>query len=832
MAGSLKNPAHFMKPLSSHGVGTPPYKLLPPSALTVPAKVAPKVTGVSGEPMAPKEDGKQSSLKPAHQTSPASQHEKETQVTLQPEAPAVIPQGATGTPLPSPSYSPYHHHHPPPQAPHLAQPYPPPPPPPPSHPGPDPHHLLELQRQTDMIVSRQAADIARLKTELSTQEAQHSGELARSRAGSRESRVGLEEEVLRLKQELKRCNASHKQQVSNMGEEHQRETIHLTEKMRKLTEDLHSVREESDGRNANLTTRLAAEQKSSSEQKDQLQNDVRQKQEEISRLTTQVAQQKAYIGDALPSSRTSAQWNIEKQNYDKKLKLLEEEKENIQTTADMLNVRLSSMQEIMAIQEKEMTQVQETQHDVTDKHPGEILLTKWREKVFALLVQRKSLEIVLKKDASTHGDKLHSLEGELDGSLNKVRILEHALADKEAQLQLEKKNVTKVEHELVSVQEVAGMLDSRLQESETCLCRMRDMVIRCHKYSNGLDMQSKEMVSRLNSHQQRLTFAISRIELLQDLLARKDSMLKLKVRGSSLQGYSDLSTQTDDQGLNPDSAVPMELKAELERLQKERDSLASRLKEDSAVFQQRIDDIREEMMEKTDKYEEENNQLRARVIDRGKEVESLEEQLSASDKSLTEAREETVRFRTDLARSQLVAEGASDEKCKLLESQHTERLAEMEKRLNEARREHAKAVVSLRQLERRHTREKERSSEALAAQEDYLTKEISKLKTRLSEVEADRNMLMVTLRQEGLLATCRAKQTGDIPSLIEKENGSCAGGDGERSDNHSISPTNHDRHPPDRGREPLHAVLKDLQTIAAKVLEDDDDDDEVEGNEE
>eukprot|EP00057_Strongylocentrotus_purpuratus_P001832 XP_003723290.1 PREDICTED: coiled-coil alpha-helical rod protein 1 isoform X1 [Strongylocentrotus purpuratus] len=346
-------------------------------------------------------------------------------------------------------------------------------------------------------------------------------------------------------------------------------------------------------------------------------------------------------------------------------------------------------------------------------------------------------------------------------------------------------------------------------------------------------MQSKEMVSRLNSHQQRLTFAISRIELLQDLLARKDSMLKLKVRGSSLQGYSDLSTQTDDQGLNPDSsAVPMELKAELERLQKERDSLASRLKEDSAVFQQRIDDIREEMMEKTDKYEEENNQLRARVIDRGKEVESLEEQLSASDKSLTEAREETVRFRTDLARSQLVAEGASDEKCKLLESQHTERLAEMEKRLNEARREHAKAVVSLRQLERRHTREKERSSEALAAQEDYLTKEISKLKTRLSEVEADRNMLMVTLRQEGLLATCRAKQTGDIPSLIEKENGSCAGGDGERSDNHSISPTNHDRHPPDRGREPLHAVLKDLQTIAAKVLEDDDDDDEVEGNEE
>nr|XP_054769395.1 coiled-coil alpha-helical rod protein 1-like [Lytechinus pictus] len=803
MAGPLKNPAHFMKP-PSYGVGGPSYKLLPPSALTVPAKTAPKVTGVSGEPTtSPKKARKQSPRKSNHQSSAAAQHEKETQVTLPPTTPPVVPHGESG----HPSYPPYqyHHHQPRPQGPHPTQPYHhPPPPPPPSHPGPDPHHLLELQRQTEMIVSRQAADIARLKTELSTQEAQHSAELARSKAGSRESRVGLEEEIMRLKEERKRSEASHKQQVSHMVEEHRTETSHMADKTRKLTEDLQRTREESDGKIANLTSRLAAEKESSTGEKDQLQCDIRQKQEEISHLTTQVAQLKAYIGDALPSSKTSAQWNIEKQNYDKKIKLLENEKENIQTTADMLNVRLSSMNEIMAIQEKEMTQVKEMYHDMTSKRTGEIMLTK----VPSLL---------------------NSIEGQLEGALNKAQILEHSLADKEAQLQLEKKNVTKVEQELVSVQEVAGMLDRRLQESEACLCRMRDMVIRCHKHSNGLDMQIKEMDSRLNSHQQRLTFAISRIELLQDLLARRDSMLKLKVGGSSLRGCADLSTQTEDHSSIQDSAVPMELKAEIERLQKERDSLASRLKEDSAVVQQRIDDIRKEMMSKTEEYEMENDQLRARIFDRGKEVESLEERLGESEKSLTESREETLRLRTDLARSQLVAEGASDEKCKLLESQHTKRLAEMEKRLNEARREHAKAVVSLRQLERRHAREKERSSEALSSQEDYLKKEISKLKTRLSEAEADRNMLMVTLKQEGLLPTHRAKQTGGIPSLMGKENRGDIGDDGERCDNNTISPTNHDRPPSSEGKEPLHAVLKELQTIAANVLEDDldDDDDEL-----
>ncbi|XP_063966253.1 coiled-coil alpha-helical rod protein 1-like [Lytechinus pictus] len=831
MAGPLKNPAHFMKP-PSYGVGGPSYKLLPPSALTVPAKTAPKVTGVSGEPTtSPKKARKQSPRKSNHQSSAAAQHEKETQVTLPPTTPPVVPHGESG----HPSYPPYqyHHHQLRPQGPHPTQPYrhPPPPPPPPSHPGPDPHHLLELQRQTEMIVSRQAADIARLKTELSTQEAQHSAELARSKAGSRESRVGLEEEILRLKEERKRSEASHKQQVSHMVEEHRTETSRLADKMRKLTEDLQRTREESDGKIANLTSRLATEKESSSGEKDQLQCDIRQKQEEISHLTTQVAQLKAYIGDALPSSKTSAQWNIEKQNYDKKIKLLEDEKENIQTTADMLNVRLSSMNEIMAIQEKEMTQVKELDHDMTSKRTGEILLTKWREKVFALLVQRKSLEIVIKKDASTYQDKLNSIEGQLEGALNKARILEHALADKEAQLQLEKNNVTKVEQELVSVQEVAGMLDRRLQESEACLCRMRDMVIRCHKHSNGLNTQSKEMDSRLNSHQQRLTFAISRIELLQDLLACRDSMQKLKVGGSSLRGCADLSTQTEDHSSIPDS-VPTELKTEMERLQKERDSLASRLKEDSAVVQQRIDDIRKEMMSKTEEYEMKNDQLRARIFDRGKEVESLEERLGESEKSLTESREETLRLRTDLARSQLVAEGASDEKCKLLESQHTKRLAEMEKRLNEARREHAKAVVSLRQLERRHAREKERSSEALTSQEEYLTKEISKLKTRLTEAEADRNMLMVTLKQEGLLPTHRAKQTGGIPSLMGKENRDDIDDDGERCDNNTISPTNHDRPPSSEGKEPLHAVLKELQTIAANVLEDDldDDDDELDEN--
>ncbi|XP_071480509.1 coiled-coil alpha-helical rod protein 1-like [Diadema antillarum] len=838
MAASLKSPADFMKPLKERN--GKPYRLLKPSALTVSAKPGFTVPDASSELATAKQKIEQltkenESLKTQARSPPSKQHAQEREVQTKDQAPVtvrLVPSQGTQT---HPAYDqphsavqapmPCHHGTPHPQPHPLSHPQPHPKP----LPGPDPIHLLELQRQMEAVVSRQAADLARLKTELRTQEAHHAAELVRTRGRGNEVRAELEQEVLHLKKALKNAEDEYNRKSKDMMESHRGDVAKLSEDALRSAGDFQRIREESDRRLAELSGQLSREKQSNEEKTQQLETDLREKEKAVVSLTGQVAQLKAYIGDSLPSSKTTAQWEVEKKAYDRKLQMLQQEDENSKKTVDMLNVRLAALNEILSIQEAEMTKVSSLPNHRYLKTPGSLLLTRWREKVFALLVQRKSLEIVTQRDKVAHQEKLSAVEGQLEGALNRIRLLEHTLSDKEAQLELEKKNVKCVEQELVSVQEVANMLDSKLQESQKCLCRLRDSAARCHKVSRGLEIHQQQAAERMSLYEQRLTFATSRMELLKDLLVRRDAMQRLG-RGSS-KGDGNMESSTQTEGCVSDRAVQPEVSAEIQRLKRERDSLASRLKEDSTLVEQRLLDLRQEMSQAIRKSEEKMGKLQLELEKKSSSVETLEEELQAKSQSLTEAREELVTVRTHLARTQLVAEGAADEKCKILESQHTERLAEMEQRLNDARREHAKAVVSLRQLERQSARERERSKEALASQEEYLTRETFKLQTKLSEVEADRNLLMVTLRQEGLLGNYRARETGKSSHLGNSESASAESDNAENAAQPREAATGgrkqcHFTSTQKGGREPLHAVLEDLHNIAAKVLEDEDEDED------
>jgi len=59
-------------------------------------------------------------------------------------------------------------------------------------------------------------------------------------------------------------------------------------------------------------------------------------------------------------------------------------------------------------------------------------------------------------------------------------------------------------------------------------------------------------------------------------------------------------------------------------------------------------------------------------------------------------------------------------------------------------------VVSLRQLERSSTRERERASEHLATVEEHYTRQVNALTEKLRNVEAERNLMMVC--KESLLS--------------------------------------------------------------------------------
>ena len=74
-----------------------------------------------------------------------------------------------------------------------------------------------------------------------------------------------------------------------------------------------------------------------------------------------------------------------------------QENESLRSTVELLNIRLSSLNEIISIQETELLKFQTKFSKGVSDHDNDVL-TKWREKLFALLVQLKSQEIVHEKE--------------------------------------------------------------------------------------------------------------------------------------------------------------------------------------------------------------------------------------------------------------------------------------------------------------------------------------------------------------------------------------------------------------------------------------------------
>ena len=103
------------------------------------------------------------------------------------------------------------------------------------------------------------------------------------------------------------------------------------------------------------------------------------------------------------------------------------------------------------------------------------------------------------------------------------------------------------------------------------------------------------------------------------------------------------------------------------------------------------------------------------------------------------------------------------------QARFSEEFAAVEKQLNEIQREHAKAVVALRQSERQVVREREKAAGQLQCQQMEYSQKISKLNSQLQTVEKERNMLLATVRQEGLKVPRRLPAAGHLSSSGKKK---------------------------------------------------------------
>ena len=95
-----------------------------------------------------------------------------------------------------------------------------------------------------------------------------------------------------------------------------------------------------------------------------------------------------YIGNKLSDSQLQ-RLEEEIQRVKSENEQLKETCKVLESTNELLNVRLSSLSNVLHIQETEMSR-----NDIyLDGEKASVLLKKWREKVYALLVQLKAQEI-------------------------------------------------------------------------------------------------------------------------------------------------------------------------------------------------------------------------------------------------------------------------------------------------------------------------------------------------------------------------------------------------------------------------------------------------------
>ncbi|XP_037389654.1 coiled-coil alpha-helical rod protein 1 isoform X7 [Pygocentrus nattereri] len=127
---------------------------------------------------------------------------------------------------------------------------------------------------------------------------------------------------------------------------------------------------------------------------------------------------------------------------------------------------------------------------------------------------------------------------------------------------------------------------------------------------------------------------------------------------------------------------------------------------------------------------------------------------------------------------QLIQNALSDLQQQLMQEKVSEmervcdkQLREMETLLNTARREHTKAVVALRQVERTAAREREQDREAERTRSELTHTHITQLHTQLKDKDREWNVLLALVQQHGLMSEYRRMRRAAlrIPAALQEE---------------------------------------------------------------
>ncbi|XP_066516651.1 coiled-coil alpha-helical rod protein 1 isoform X2 [Hoplias malabaricus] len=572
----------------------------------------------------------------------------------------------------------------------------------------------------------------------------------------------LRGEVERLKEELREQENISRQRA---------ELIHYKEELDKKKEKVCEHHSEEILTLSNLNTHLENTLSSTTKEVTSLRQQVEEVTSEKERLQEQLSAQNSVLAEkneTLQKLRSYIGTHTGEEEQHTLLKKLQNEKEALCVSVELLKVRVQASNDILDLQERELRE--QCDPLCVDSKAGR-LLSLWREKVFTLLVQLRSRDLQLQNHKSQLHNKVSDLQQEVQKLRSQISVFQRNLQDKTAQLELHNIHTQELQQQLCSAVEDNHKLREHKEKCEKSLRTLSDTahsVLVCGDQMNEAQFQMKTLT-------QRLTFANKRLDTVHGLLLRREALRKVQ------QATKPLDPPASESYIE-------RLQSEVAHLSSERDALMLELKRTPELIQNALRDLQQQLerevglltqaLSQSKTEMEECEQRRLEALRQCEEQEGTIAELQAEAHHMQQRYEEQERtiaeLRAEADGMQQHWQNFVQEKTAEVERQCDEKLREMEALLNTARREHTKAVVALRQVERTVAREREQGREAERERSAHTQKQLAHLKTQLKNLDKERNILLAVIQQQGLMSEYQkmrraAKQTPNTPQEQEQQ---------------------------------------------------------------
>ncbi|CAF0910432.1 unnamed protein product [Rotaria sordida] len=440
-----------------------------------------------------------------------------------------------------------------------------------------------------------------------------------------------------------------------------------------------------------------------------------------------VRKEKLYYEQLLSSQKLSTSTD----NINNKLsqQLEQREKENAALNEEMrlLNLRLTSMNDVLTLQEEKLEQP-----TLNNNEKRQCLLNCWRTKVYDLLMQLKSMELILKNNSNKFSNDIEQLQGKVNELLHENKLVQTQYDERKIHIQYLESKLHQSDSNLTLILDENTSLKQRLQSYEHTERTIHDMIIK-HTTNPQYDDLFKTINKTLAIYEQRLGYINKRFLVLQTLFNRQ--LLSL-----SSKHHVTIGIQTEDEQYIDLTLLERELKT----VSNERDLLAYKLDQEYEQSKPRLEQIEQKYKQEFVISNEKLVMMQLILEENTNKIQLYEITLIEKDKQLKELTEKwTYEQQKQIENIDLLKREFQEREETLLNDKDN-----LEKQLNEAKREQAKLAANCRQIERTTTREKERWQRQIADSQLRSDAELDKLTKRIMTLERERNLLMKTIHQE------------------------------------------------------------------------------------